>query len=130
MASLDTDVNMVPAGEGSSGAGPSNTNPTPSTKKAKRFEIKKWNAVALWAWGIILWIYASNVRLIKPVRQVRNARLLGVFAIMPSTSTALADGSRRVKFALWITASGSFRSTVTRIFPGIGLRCSHFVQED
>ncbi|URD91693.1 ring-box protein [Musa troglodytarum] len=45
MASLDTDVIMVPAGEGSS-AGPS------SSKKPKRFEIKKWNAVALWAWGI------------------------------------------------------------------------------
>lgn len=28
-------------------AGPSSG----STKKAKRFEIKKWNAVALWAWG-------------------------------------------------------------------------------
>lgn len=58
MTSLDTDVNMVPAGEGSSGAGPSNTSPTPlppqSSKKAKRFEIKKWNAVALWAWGITI----------------------------------------------------------------------------
>ncbi|KAK4391880.1 RING-box protein 1a [Sesamum angolense] len=52
MASLDTDVNMVPAGEGSSGAGPSN--PTSSAKKAKRFEIKKWNAVALWAWDIVV----------------------------------------------------------------------------
>lgn len=46
MASLDTDINMVPGGEGSSGAGPSS-----SSKKPKRFEIKKWNAVALWAWG-------------------------------------------------------------------------------
>ncbi|CAA0826995.1 RING-box protein 1a, partial [Striga hermonthica] len=56
MASLDSDVNMVPAGEGSSGAGTSNTNPSSSSsaKKAKRFEIKKWNAVALWAWGIVL----------------------------------------------------------------------------
>ncbi|KAL0363289.1 UNVERIFIED_CONTAM: G-type lectin S-receptor-like serine/threonine-protein kinase [Sesamum calycinum] len=33
---------------------------------------------------------------------------------MLSTSTALADGSRHVKSALWITASGSFRSMVTR----------------
>ncbi|RZS11065.1 hypothetical protein BHM03_00042357 [Ensete ventricosum] len=47
MASLDTDVNMVPAGEGTS-AGPS------SSKKPKRFEIKKWNAVALWAWDIVV----------------------------------------------------------------------------
>ncbi|EXB38966.1 RING-box protein 1a [Morus notabilis] len=44
MATLDTDVPMVPAGEPSSSAGP-------SSKKPKRFEIKKWNAVALWAWG-------------------------------------------------------------------------------
>ncbi|KAK9136009.1 hypothetical protein Syun_015339 [Stephania yunnanensis] len=48
MASLDTDINMVPIGEGSSsGAGP-------SSKKPKRFEIKKWNAVALWAWDIVV----------------------------------------------------------------------------
>ncbi|KAL6519215.1 RING-box protein 1a [Orobanche gracilis] len=53
MASLDTDVNMIPAGEGSSGAGTSTTHPT-SIKKAKRFEIKKWNAVALWAWDIVV----------------------------------------------------------------------------
>ncbi|CAN6562736.1 unnamed protein product [Malus baccata var. baccata] len=45
MATLDSDVLMVPVGEGSSSAGS-------STKKPKRFEIKKWNAVALWAWGI------------------------------------------------------------------------------
>lgn len=55
MASLDTDVTMVPAGEGSGGAGPSSStvSTSSSTRKAKRFEIKKWNAVALWAWGII-----------------------------------------------------------------------------
>lgn len=44
MATLDSDVPMVPAGDPSSSAGP-------SSKKPKRFEIKKWNAVALWAWG-------------------------------------------------------------------------------
>ncbi|XP_027926838.1 RING-box protein 1a isoform X1 [Vigna unguiculata] len=48
MATLDSDVTMVPAGEPSSSAGPS------SSKKPKRFEIKKWNAVALWAWGASL----------------------------------------------------------------------------
>ncbi|XP_064985542.1 RING-box protein 1a-like isoform X2 [Musa acuminata AAA Group] len=53
MASLDTDINMVPAGEGSSGAvGPSAAPSSSTSKKPKRFEIKKWNAVALWAWGI------------------------------------------------------------------------------
>ncbi|KAM1027937.1 hypothetical protein ACFX2A_041635 [Malus domestica] len=48
MATLDSDVPMIPAGEGSSSAGPS------STKKPRRFEIKKWNAVALWAWDIVV----------------------------------------------------------------------------
>ncbi|URD97975.1 ring-box protein [Musa troglodytarum] len=55
MASLGSDVNMVPAGEGSSGAqAPSSSSvaASSSSKKPKRFEIKKWNAVALWAWGI------------------------------------------------------------------------------
>ncbi|KAL9252641.1 RING-box protein 1a-like protein [Drosera capensis] len=47
MASLDTDTDMVPAGEGSSSSAAA-----ASSKKSKRFEIKKWNAVALWAWGI------------------------------------------------------------------------------
>ncbi|XP_070037339.1 RING-box protein 1a isoform X2 [Nicotiana tomentosiformis] len=51
MASVDTDVTMVPAGEGSAGAGASSSS---STKKAKRFEIKKWNAVSLWAWDIVV----------------------------------------------------------------------------
>ncbi|THU73019.1 hypothetical protein C4D60_Mb04t18380 [Musa balbisiana] len=57
MASLGTDVNMVPAGEGSSGAqAPSSTSvaASSSSKKPKRFEIKKWNAVALWAWDIVV----------------------------------------------------------------------------
>ncbi|KAG6586496.1 RING-box protein 1a, partial [Cucurbita argyrosperma subsp. sororia] len=45
---MDSDVTMVPVGEASSSAGPS------STKKPKRFEIKKWNAVALWAWDIVV----------------------------------------------------------------------------
>ncbi|PIA43142.1 hypothetical protein AQUCO_02000518v1 [Aquilegia coerulea] len=48
MASLDTDTNMVFVGEGSS------TAPSSSSKKSKRFEIKKWNAVSLWAWDIVV----------------------------------------------------------------------------
>ncbi|KAL8464094.1 hypothetical protein ACS0TY_033857 [Phlomoides rotata] len=36
------------------------------------------------------------------------------FATMPSTSTALAGGSRLAKFAPWITTSRSFRNMVTR----------------
>lgn len=48
MATLDSDVPMVAAGESSCSHGPS------SSKKPKRFEIKKWNAVSLWAWGLSL----------------------------------------------------------------------------
>ncbi|XP_019261774.1 PREDICTED: RING-box protein 1a-like isoform X2 [Nicotiana attenuata] len=49
---MDTDVEMTPAGEGSTGMAPSLA--SSSTKKPKRFEIKKWNAVALWAWDIVV----------------------------------------------------------------------------
>ncbi|KAL2590061.1 hypothetical protein AAZV13_13G269200 [Glycine max] len=55
MATLDSDVTMVPAGEPSTSAGPSS-----STKKPKRFEIKKWNAVSLWAWGSSLSPLSTN----------------------------------------------------------------------
>ncbi|KAL0843393.1 hypothetical protein Bca101_016638 [Brassica carinata] len=48
MASLDSDVNMIPA------AGESSGSVAPSSKKAKRFEVKKWSAVALWAWDIVV----------------------------------------------------------------------------
>ncbi|URE48822.1 ring-box protein [Musa troglodytarum] len=54
MASLDTDINMVPAGEGSSGAVGPSAAASSTSKKPKRFEIKKWNAVALWAWDIVV----------------------------------------------------------------------------
>lgn len=45
----DDDTVMLPS-EAGAGAGPS----TALVKKGKRFEIKKWNAVALWAWGMSL----------------------------------------------------------------------------
>ncbi|KAJ8535812.1 hypothetical protein K7X08_034213 [Anisodus acutangulus] len=52
---MDTDVEMVPASEESNVAVPSSTSaPSSSTKKPKRLEIKKWNAVALWAWDIVV----------------------------------------------------------------------------
>uniref|UniRef100_A0A803MK00 Zinc finger RING-H2-type domain-containing protein n=1 Tax=Chenopodium quinoa TaxID=63459 RepID=A0A803MK00_CHEQI len=47
---MATDVAMVPAGDGSSSA----PGPSSSSKKPKRFEIKKWNAVSLWAWDIVV----------------------------------------------------------------------------
>ncbi|OCF54130.1 hypothetical protein L486_08325 [Kwoniella mangroviensis CBS 10435] len=49
--------------------------PTPATASGKvvkasddkkpRFEVKKWNAVALWAWGTTSWIFVLNVKRIK-----------------------------------------------------------------
>ena len=51
MAALDTDLNMLPPGEGSAPSPPGSSAASSSGKKVKRFEIKKWNAVALWAWG-------------------------------------------------------------------------------
>nr|GMC61562.1 RING-box protein 1A [Ipomoea batatas] len=102
MASLDTDVTMVPAGEGEGGAGATSSvaSTSSSSKKGKKFEIKKWNAVALWAWGMHLTVVLS-VKLIKLVQQVRNARLLGEFATMHFISTVSADGSKLVKCAPW-----------------------------
>ncbi|RAL51149.1 hypothetical protein DM860_005505 [Cuscuta australis] len=104
MATLDSDINMVPADKESTGGDPSSSvaSASSSTKKVKKFEIKKWNAVALWAWGTISWIFVSSVKLIKPVPQVRSVQLLGGFATMHSTSTALAVGSRLVKCAPWV----------------------------
>ncbi|KAI8530749.1 hypothetical protein RHMOL_Rhmol11G0083800 [Rhododendron molle] len=56
MASLDTDVKMVPAGEGPSDAPPSfaAASTSLSSMKAKLFKIKKWNAVTLWAWDEVI----------------------------------------------------------------------------
>ncbi|KAG5091511.1 hypothetical protein JHK82_050289 [Glycine max] len=45
MATLDSDVTVFPVGKASSSGGPSLSN-----KKLKRFKIKKWNVVSLWAW--------------------------------------------------------------------------------
>ncbi|MCL7045095.1 hypothetical protein MKW94_019876 [Papaver nudicaule] len=57
-ATLDTDVTMVPAGDTPETAiviGSSSTCcSSKHNNKPKRFEIKKWNAVALWAWDIVV----------------------------------------------------------------------------
>ncbi|RZC91769.1 hypothetical protein C5167_027826 [Papaver somniferum] len=55
MASLDSDINME---DSSAAAAPPCQHPSSSSsalsKRPKRFEIKKWNAVALWAWDIVV----------------------------------------------------------------------------
>jgi RING-box protein 1 len=50
MASEDMDIFPGPSGEGTSASASS----AAVAKLPKRFEIKKWNAVALWAWDIVV----------------------------------------------------------------------------
>jgi hypothetical protein len=50
MSGGDTEMLTGPSGEGSSAGASSSA----VAKRPKRFEIKKWNAVALWAWGKFL----------------------------------------------------------------------------
>ncbi|KAF9587728.1 hypothetical protein IFM89_004705 [Coptis chinensis] len=56
MASLDTDVNMLPVEVKLEGGGSTGGGAGPSSKKAliKKFDIKKWNVVSLWAWDIVV----------------------------------------------------------------------------
>ncbi len=50
MASEDTEMVTGPSGEGTSAGASASA----GSNRPKRFEIKKWNAVALWAWGMRL----------------------------------------------------------------------------
>ncbi|THH16603.1 hypothetical protein EW146_g4055 [Bondarzewia mesenterica] len=109
----------------------------------QRFEVKKWNAVALWAWvnslffvldpiqislwrtalsaGTISWTFASIVKQTRYLQQVRNAMLPGVSATMLSTSIAFRAGSRLEMSVLWTTASGSYRNTVVEKHHAVGI---------
>ena len=80
--------------------------PSSSTAVAKsdkkRFDVKKWNAVALWAWDIVVdnllfvvttsWICVLNARQIKQVTPVMNVQLPGEFATMPFISIVSLAG--------------------------------------
>ena len=79
--------------------------PTTSGDKnsKKRFEVKKWNAVALWAWDIVVDNCAicrnhimdlciecqAKTRLLQ---QAKNEQWLGESVIIPFISTAFHDG--------------------------------------
>eukprot|EP00510_Aplanochytrium_minuta_P001079 CAMPEP_0184019430 /NCGR_PEP_ID=MMETSP0954-20121128/8747_1 /TAXON_ID=627963 /ORGANISM="Aplanochytrium sp, Strain PBS07" /LENGTH=92 /DNA_ID=CAMNT_0026301095 /DNA_START=416 /DNA_END=695 /DNA_ORIENTATION=+ len=73
-----------------------------------RFEIKRWNAVALWAWDIVVdivqsaetisWIYVLNAKRIVPQHYLKNVRSHGAYVIMHFISIAFQDGLKPVKF--------------------------------
>ncbi|KAJ1018647.1 hypothetical protein NDA13_006337 [Ustilago tritici] len=86
---------------------------SPSTKQP-RFQVKKWNAVCLWSWDIVV-DNASNVKPTRAQRPPKNAPSLGVNATTLSTSTASRGGSRHVKYAHSTIENGNFKSTVVRL---------------
>ena len=116
-----------------------------TTKKV--FEVKKWNAVALWAWGkyrtltfqrlistCVLYAkrsstsHASTVRQIKPL--TKNASYPGARATTPSISTASTGGSKQEVFALWTTRSGTTLGMVANDYKLKTLILSNFIQKN
>eukprot|EP00287_Rhodomonas_sp_CCMP768_P017872 CAMPEP_0202807706 /NCGR_PEP_ID=MMETSP1389-20130828/388_1 /ASSEMBLY_ACC=CAM_ASM_000865 /TAXON_ID=302021 /ORGANISM="Rhodomonas sp., Strain CCMP768" /LENGTH=135 /DNA_ID=CAMNT_0049477801 /DNA_START=32 /DNA_END=437 /DNA_ORIENTATION=- len=94
----------------------------------KRFEVKKWNAVALWAWDIVvdncaicrnhIMDLCIECQAHQASAQAKSAQLLGASATTPSTSIVFLGGSRPVKFVLLTTEIGNSRSTVGDLVTG------------
>eukprot|EP00182_Erythrolobus_australicus_P003660 CAMPEP_0185830286 /NCGR_PEP_ID=MMETSP1353-20130828/737_1 /TAXON_ID=1077150 /ORGANISM="Erythrolobus australicus, Strain CCMP3124" /LENGTH=250 /DNA_ID=CAMNT_0028528165 /DNA_START=12 /DNA_END=765 /DNA_ORIENTATION=- len=105
---------------GGGGSGAAGGGELVGDKQKKRFEIKKYNAVALWAWdivveiarsaGIISWTFALSAKQTSPRRPATSARSLGAYATMRFIFTAFRGGSRPVKCVRLITPTGSFKS--------------------
>eukprot|EP00730_Choanoeca_flexa_P019027 TRINITY_DN9279_c0_g1_i4.p1 TRINITY_DN9279_c0_g1~~TRINITY_DN9279_c0_g1_i4.p1 ORF type:complete len:130 (+),score=11.68 TRINITY_DN9279_c0_g1_i4:48-437(+) len=109
-----------------------------SAEAQKKFTVKKWNAVALWQWDLVVDNCAicrnhimdlckltfsslllrhidkseqvSNAKLIKPQPQATNVRSPGVCATTLSISIAFRGGSRRGRYALLTTQNGISKS--------------------
>jgi RING-box protein 1 len=48
----DMETEQQAAPRAAEGAGPSSSKAGKGSKGSKRFEVKKWNAVAMWSWAI------------------------------------------------------------------------------